>query len=102
MLLLGLDLGYSFSRSISEVLVMFNAILRLPQVKVCVGLSRSSIYLAISQGRFPEPVRLGAGAVGWPAAEIAALNAARIAGQSDEEIRLLITRFHANRKAAQQ
>jgi prophage regulatory protein len=39
---------------------MSEAILRLPQVKSRVGLSRSSIYVAISQGKFPRPVRLSA------------------------------------------
>lgn len=59
---------------------MSNTILRLPQVKTRVGLSRSSIYLAISQGTFPRPVRLGARAVGWVAADIEAWLNARIEG----------------------
>ena len=41
------------------------AILRLPTVKARTGLSRSSIYLRVSQGRFPSPIRLGDRAVGW-------------------------------------
>jgi prophage regulatory protein len=49
---------------------MPNAILRLPQVKVKVGLSRSSIYSAIAEKRFPEPVRLSARAVGWLESEV--------------------------------
>lgn len=44
---------------------MTNAILRLPQVKARVGLSRSTIYLAISEGTFPRPIRIGTRAVGW-------------------------------------
>jgi prophage regulatory protein len=51
---------------------MSEAILRLPQVKSRVGLSRSSIYVAISQGKFPRPVRLSARAVGWLESEIEA------------------------------
>lgn len=42
-----------------------NRILRLPSVKTRTGLSRSTIYLKISQGTFPRPVSLGARAVGW-------------------------------------
>ena len=38
---------------------------RLPAVKARTGLSRSTIYLLISQGRFPKPVSLGLRAVGW-------------------------------------
>jgi prophage regulatory protein len=51
---------------------MSDAFLRLPQVKIRVGLSRSSIYMAISQGKFPRPVRLGLRAVGWLESEIEA------------------------------
>jgi prophage regulatory protein len=44
---------------------MANVILRLPAVKARTGLSRSTIYLRVSEGRFPRPVSLGARAVGW-------------------------------------
>ncbi len=46
------------------------SILRLPQVKNRVGLSRSSIYLAISRGNFPRAISLGARAVGWLESDI--------------------------------
>ncbi len=49
---------------------MTHRILRLPAVKACTGLSRSTIYLRVSQGVFPKPVNLGARAVGWIEAEI--------------------------------
>jgi prophage regulatory protein len=45
-------------------------------------------------------VQLGPRAVGWPASEIEALNAARIAGLSDEAIRALVTKLQAARTAA--
>ncbi|MFQ5637713.1 MAG: helix-turn-helix transcriptional regulator [bacterium] len=45
-------------------------ILRLPTVKAQTGLSRSTIYLRVSQGTFPKPVNLGARAVGWVEADI--------------------------------
>jgi prophage regulatory protein len=35
-----------------------------------VGLSRSSIYVAIAEKRFPQPVHLGARAVGWLESEV--------------------------------
>lgn len=44
---------------------MSQFILRLAQVKVRTGLSRTSIYEAIKRGTFPRPVALGARAVGW-------------------------------------
>jgi prophage regulatory protein len=77
--------------------MMTHNILRLPAVKASTGLSRSTIYQRISQGLFPKPVSLGARAVGWPASEIAALNAARIAGKSNSEIRDLVGKLEASR-----
>ncbi|WP_456412286.1 helix-turn-helix transcriptional regulator [Thiolapillus sp.] len=49
---------------------MVTTILRLPTVKARTGLSRSTIYLRISEGRFPKPISLGDRAVGWVEAEI--------------------------------
>lgn len=46
------------------------SILRLPQVKTKVGLSRSSIYAAVAEKTFPSPIRLGARAVGWLESEL--------------------------------
>lgn len=77
-----------------------NTIFRIPAVKSETGYSRSTIYLRISQGLWTKPVSLGARAVGWPAFEVATLNAARIAGKSNEEIRGLVAQLEAARKAA--
>ena len=44
--------------------------LRLPEVMARTGLSRSTIYVRLEQGRFPRPVSLGARAVGWIEAEV--------------------------------
>jgi prophage regulatory protein len=45
--------------------------LRLPAVKARTGLSRSTIYLRVAQGRFPKPILLGGPrAVGWLESEI--------------------------------
>lgn len=73
-------------------------ILRLPQVLSKTGISRSGLYQKISQGLMPEPVHLGARAVGWPAHEIDLTLRARLAGQQDAEVRQLIARLHASRK----
>lgn len=77
---------------------MLHTILRLPAVKAETGVSRSTHYLRIAQGLFTKPVSLGARAVGWPAGEVAALNAARIAGKSDEAIRSLVAALEEARK----
>ena len=44
--------------------------LRLPEVIARTGLSRSTIYVRLEQGRFPRPVSLGGRAVGWIEAEL--------------------------------
>ena len=76
-------------------------ILRRKQVEAETGYSRSTIYLRISQGLFIKPVALGARAKGFPAGEITALNAARISGKSDSEIRALVARLHSARGGVQ-
>ena len=53
-------------------------ILRLPQVKSRTGLSRSTIYLRISEGKFPAPISIGERAVGWLDLDIDAWLEARI------------------------
>ncbi|MBN8448559.1 MAG: AlpA family phage regulatory protein [Candidatus Accumulibacter sp.] len=64
------------------------------------GRSRSSHYLDIQQGLFARPVQIGLRAVGWPSSEVTALNAARIAGKTEAEIRELVAKLEAARKAA--
>ena len=75
-------------------------IFRRKQVESESGYSRSTIYLRIAQRLWTRPVSLGPRAVGWPASEVAALNGARIAGQSDDEIRALVRRLDSARTAA--
>lgn len=49
---------------------MYERILRRPEVEHLTGQSRSSIYQKIAEGTFPEPVKLGPRAVGWPESAI--------------------------------
>lgn len=53
-------------------------LIRLPEVKKRTGLSRSSIYLAMQRGEFPQTVPLGKRAVAWIESEIDAYVDARI------------------------
>lgn len=57
---------------------MTYTILRLPAVLSTVGLSRSSVYLRITQGTFPKSVSLGARAVGWLESDIEAWVSQRV------------------------
>ena len=43
---------------------------RLPEVMARTGLSRSTIYVRVAEGRFPKPVPLGARSVGWIESEL--------------------------------
>ena len=79
---------------------MSQQIQRLPAVKFQSGLSRSTLYLRIAQGLWTKPISLGARAVGWPSSEVEAINAARIAGKTDDEIRTLVVQLEAARKSA--
>lgn len=79
---------------------MVQTLLRLPRVKAETGASRSTIYLRIQQGLWPKPVKLGPRSVAWPASEVAALNAARIAGMADTEIRALVAKLETARKSS--
>ena len=45
-------------------------------------------------------MRLGPRSVGWPASEVAAINTARIAGMTDDQIRALVIKLEAARKTA--
>lgn len=74
------------------------SIWRMPTIKAETGhRSHASIYTAIKEGLFTKPVPIGQRAVGWPSDEVLSINAARIAGKTEEEIRALVIRLHAKR-----
>jgi len=74
-------------------------ILRLPEILEMTGRSRSSHYSDIQAGLFVKPVLIGLRATGTPAHEVNAINAARIAGWTNDEIRALVVKLEAARKA---
>ena len=45
-------------------------LLRLPAVLARVGVSRSTLYEMKARGDFPEPVQIGARAVGWRSTDV--------------------------------
>lgn len=47
-----------------------NKFIRLEEVRSITGLSRSSIYQFISDGKFPRQIKIGARAVAWDDADI--------------------------------
>lgn len=70
---------------------------RRRDVERATGYSRSAIYQQIERGLFPKPVALGGRAVAWPAHEVGAMIAARIAGLPDAELRTLVLRLYTDR-----
>ena len=59
--------------------------------------STSNLYAEIAAGLMPPGVRIGRRAVAWPDYEIEAINRARMAGWSDDQIRDLVKRLVAAR-----
>lgn len=73
-------------------------ILRMPEVKRILGhRADASVYNAIRAGLFTAGVSIGQRAKGWPDCEVNAINAARVAGRSEIEIRELVKLLHAKR-----
>jgi prophage regulatory protein len=76
-------------------------ILRINEVKMATGhRSHVSIYNAINAGLFTKPVPIGMRSVGWPEEEVFAINAARISGQTMEQIKLLVLHLEERRRDA--
>ena len=74
-------------------------ILRLPEVKQRRGLrADASVYNEIKVGLCTTGVAISQRSKGWPDYEIDAINKARVAGQSDDQIRELVKALHAKRK----
>lgn len=73
-------------------------LLKLPKVLELTASARSTIYKSIHAGLMVPPVRLGENSVAFPEHEIIAINAARIAGKTDDEIRQLVSKLIADRQ----
>lgn len=59
--------------------------------------STASIYNNIRDGLWTKAVPIGLRIVGWQSDEVEAINNYRIAGASDDQIRELVKRLHAER-----
>jgi prophage regulatory protein len=77
-----------------------NRLVRERERKEITGVPCSTWYGMQAAGLAPRPVKIGASSVGWPLSELAALNAARIAGAKDDEIRALVQRLVSARARA--
>jgi prophage regulatory protein len=55
-------------------------ILRAKEVRARTGLSRSTIYLAVRDGKFPPPITLGPHSIGWTSSAIDAWIESKVEG----------------------
>jgi prophage regulatory protein len=58
---------------------------------------RSKFYQDVRKGLTVKPISIGGRRMALPAAEIEQLNAAKIAGATEDELRALVDRLHAQR-----
>ena len=70
------------------------------------GIAQSTFYEWITRGLMPPGIALGWRSVGWPAHELDAIAAARIAGKTEDQLRelvreLIAARAHADKPAAE-
>lgn len=72
-------------------------LMRLPAVAAAVGVSPLTVKRNWKKGLFPKPVKIGARAIAFPEHEVAAVNAARIAGKTEDEIRQLVNDLERQR-----
>lgn len=73
-------------------------LLRMPDVMAATSLARPTLYRDMKRGLFPRPVKLGR-ASAWPSEAVGAVIDARIAGQSDEDIKALVAKLEQQRRA---
>lgn len=60
--------------------------------------SKTSNRKDVSDGLFTRPVYVGNKSIAWPLHEIEAINAARLAGKNDDEIKQIVDGLHILRE----
>ena len=96
-------MGFPFSFMDSTKVLMdgkgrgMNSFLRFPKVMEVMAMSRSTVHLRVKQGLLTTPVRIGQRCTVWPAHEISAINSARLALKTNDEIRELVMQLQQQR-----
>jgi len=72
--------------------------MKTPDVCAATGMKRPTLYEHMAKGLFPRPIKLGPKLATWPQAEVARMNAARIAGKDEDEIKALVVVLTSERK----
>jgi prophage regulatory protein len=75
-----------------------NSIARIGKASEALARSRATLYRDIKDKLLPPPFRLGSRSVGWLESEISVIQAARCAGKTEYEIRLIVENLIKSRK----
>lgn len=65
-------------------------LLKKPEVLALIAKSNTTLYSDIKQGLMTPPVPIGENSVAWPQHECNAINAARMAGKKNNDIKQLV------------
>ena len=66
---------------------MADSIQKLPAILARTGLSRSTLYQRVKDGKFPKPVKISERAVGWLTSEVDDFIAERVAARDADSVR---------------
>lgn len=77
-----------------------NALLRIEAARSATGDSHGGFYAKVAAGLMTRPLKIGPRAAAIPSYEVSAINAARIRGADEVEIKALVQRLHAERAQA--
>lgn len=77
-----------------------NALMRTAAVRAVTGDCESAFYAKVAGGLMTKPIKINSRATALPVREVEAINAARIRGASEDEIKALVSRLHADRANA--
>ena len=77
-------------------------LLRLDAVNERRARSRAQLYLDITAGLFPPPVKIGERLSAWPAREVETVIGAEIRGATPDELRALVRKLVAARRHAEE
>jgi len=73
-------------------------LIKNPEVLALIAKSNTTLYSDIKLGLMTPPIQLGKNSVAGPEHEIHAINAARVSGKTDDELRLFVAELVEKRK----
>ncbi len=77
-----------------------NALMRTAAARAVMGDVESAFYAKVAGGLITKPIKINSRTTALPVREVEAINAARIRGASEDEIKALVSRLHADRSKA--